>query len=176
MISFNQEAQALMEQLEQQLTSFGIDPDSSDGGHALRRLDGRPFVGATTEMMEVVKRYRGERRRYYSGGYMGQKRRELVRRVGYDAKNAAHLIRLLRMGIEFLTEGTLLVERADAAELLDIKRGAWSLEKVKAEAERLFQLAQEAYVRSTLPPEPDRPRAERLCVEMISHYHGLSIT
>jgi hypothetical protein len=89
-------------------------------------------------MMEVVKRYRGERRRYYSGGYMGQKRRELVRRVGYDAKNAAHLIRLLRMGIEFLTEGTMHVERADAPELLEIKRGAWPLEKVKAEAERLF--------------------------------------
>jgi DNA relaxase NicK len=64
-------------------------------------------------MMEVVKRYKGERRRFYSGGYMGKKRRELVVRVGYDAKNAAHLIRLLRMGIEFLTEGTLYVERAD---------------------------------------------------------------
>ena len=172
MISFNQEAQALMQQLEEQLTSFGIDPDSSDAGHSLRGLDGQPFVGATTEMMEVVKRYRGERRRYYSGGYMGQKRRELVRRVGYDAKNAAHLIRLLRMGIEFLTEGTMHVERADASELLDIKRGDWPLEKVKAEAERLFQLSQEAYVRSALPPEPDRERAERLCVEMISEYHA----
>lgn len=175
MISFNQEAQALMEQLEQQLTSFGIDPDSSDDGHSLRRLDGQPFVGATTAMMEVVKRYRGERRRYYSGGYMGPKRRELVRRVGYDAKNAAHLIRLLRMGIEFLTEGILHVERADGAELLDIKRGAWPLDKVKSEAERLFQLAQEAYVRSSLPAEPDRDRAERLSVEMISEYHKLGI-
>ena len=125
--------------------------------------------------MDVVKRYRGERHRYYSGGYMGQKRRELVRRFGYDAKNAAHLIRLLRMGIEFLTEGTLRVERADAAELLDIKRGDWTLEEVKSEAERLFQLAQEAYVRSSLPPEPDRERAERLCVEMISEYHKLGI-
>jgi hypothetical protein len=173
MISFNQEAQALMQQLEEQLTSFGINPDSADDGHSLRRLDGQPFVGATTGMMEVVKRYRGERHRYYSGGYMGQKRRELVRRVGYDAKNAAHLIRLLRMGIEFLSEGTLHVERADATELLDIKRGDWPLEKVKAEAERLFQLAQEAYVRSSLPPEPDRQRAEQLCVEMISEYHGL---
>jgi len=175
MISFNQEAQALMEQLEKQLTSFGIDPDSSDDGHALRGLDGQPFVGATTEMMEVVKRFRGERRRYYSGGYMGRKRRELVRRVGYDAKNATHLIRLLRMGIEFLTEGTLFVERADATELLDIKRGSWPLEKVKTEAERLFQLAREAYVRSTLPPEPDRDLAERLCVEMISEYHSLRL-
>jgi hypothetical protein len=173
MISFNQEAQALMQQLEEQLTSFGINPDSADDGHSLRRLDGQPFVGATTGMMEVVKRYRGERHRYYSGGYMGQKRRELVRRVGYDAKNAAHLIRLLRMGIEFLSEGTLHVERADATELLDIKLGDWPLEKVKAEAERLFQLAQEAYVRSSLPPEPDRQRAEQLCVEMISEYHGL---
>jgi len=125
MISFNQEAQNLMQQLENQLTAFGIDPDSSDAGHSLRGVDGQPFIGATTEMMEVVKRFRGERRRVYSGGYMGKKRRELVRRVGYDAKNAAHLIRLLRMGIEFLTEGTLYVERPDAAELLDIKRGVW---------------------------------------------------
>jgi hypothetical protein len=77
--------------------------------------------------------------------------------------------------LEFLTEGTLHIERADSAELLDIKRGDWPLEKVKAEAERLFQLAQEAYVLSTLPPEPDRERAERLCVEMISEYHTLAI-
>ena len=174
MISFNQEAQALMQHLEDQLISFGIEPESCDPGHSLRTLDGKPFVGATAEMMEVVKRYRGERRRYYSGGYMGQKRRELVRSVGYDAKNAAHLIRLLRMGIEFLTEGTMHVERADAPELLDIKRGRWPLEKVKDEAERLFQLSQEAYVRSTLPPEPDSARAERLCVEMISDYHMLA--
>jgi hypothetical protein len=94
MISFNQEAQVLMAQLEEQLTSFGIDPEGCDAGHSLHSLYGQPFVGATTERMEVVKRYRGERRRYYSGGYMGKKRRELVRRVGYDAKNAAHLIRL----------------------------------------------------------------------------------
>ena len=174
MISFNQEAQLLMQQLEDQLIAYDIDPESADAGSSLRTVDGKPFVGATTGMMEVVKRYRGERRRYYSGGYMGTKRRELVRRVGYDAKNAAHLIRLLRMGVEFLTEGTLYVERVDAPELLDIKRGAWPLEKVKAEAERLFRLAQESYVRSSLPPEPDRDRAERLCVQMITDYHQLS--
>jgi len=176
MISFNQEAQALMQRLEGELVSFDIDPDSCDAGNSLKRLDGQPFIGATTEMMEVVKRFRGERRRFYSGGYMGKKRRGLVRRVGYDAKNAAHLIRLLRMSIEFLTEGTVYVERADAVELLDIKSGAWSLERVKAEAERLFQLAQEAYVRSSLPSEPDRERAERLCVEMISEYHCLQLS
>lgn len=45
---------------------------------------------------------------------------------------------------------------------------------MKAEAERLFVLAQEAYVRSALPAEPDRDAAERLCVSMISDYHGLA--
>jgi hypothetical protein len=106
---------------------------------------------------------------------MGAKRRELVRRVGFDAKNAAHLIRLLRMGIEFLVEGELHVERADAAQLLEIKRGEWLLERVKEEAERLFRLAEEAYVRSTLPPKPDQWQAEQLCMEIISRYHGLAV-
>ena len=59
--------------------------------------------------------------------------------------------------------------------MMRILSTAKSMFKVKAEAERLFQLAQEAYVRSTLPPEPDRPRAERLCVEMISEYHKRAI-
>jgi hypothetical protein len=85
---------------------------------------------------------------------MGQKRRELVRRVGYDAKNAAHLIRLLRMGIEFLTEGTLHVKRADAAELLEIKRGAWPLEEVKSEAERSSNLPRKPTCAPLYHPKP----------------------
>jgi hypothetical protein len=67
------------------------------------------------------------------------------------------------------------VPKPKRAELLSIKRGEWPLEKVKAEAERLFQLAQEPYVRSSLPPEPDRERAEKLCVKMIAEYHGLKV-
>lgn len=37
-------------------------------------------------------------------GYMGEKRKRLVRKFGYDTKNACHLIRLLKMGIEFIQE------------------------------------------------------------------------
>ncbi|MFQ5627456.1 MAG: DNA polymerase beta superfamily protein [bacterium] len=107
-------------------------------------------------------------------GYMGEKRKQLVSRFGYDTKNAAHLIRLLNMGIEFLTEGVLYVERkSDARHLLAIKNGEHSLEEVKQEAEHLFKLAKEAYVKSNLPAEPDRVRAEQLLMEMIAGYHGL---
>jgi hypothetical protein len=173
MNAFNQEAQALMTSLESQLRDFDIDPDSADEGDSLRHLDGSAFAGASHEIMEVVRRYRGERNRYYSGGYMGAKRRELVRRHGYDCKNAAHLIRLLRMGIEFLIEGTLYVERQDKHELMEIKQGSWPLAKVNAEAERLFRLAEEAYVRSPLPAEPDKRAAEQLCISIVGDYHKL---
>lgn len=130
--------------------------------------------GASDALINKKKQYDEIRGKYYKG-YMGGKRRELVERFGYDCKNAAHLIRILRMGIEFLTDGTLYVEREDRHELMDIKRGAWPLGKVKAEAERLFQLAQESYVRSPLPPEPDRGRAEQLVISIVSDYHKLKV-
>lgn len=101
-------------------------------------------------------------------GYMGEKRKQLVERHGYDSKNAAHLIRLLRMGIEFLRDGRLYVERlVDNNELLEIKRGEWSLAQVKAEADRLFKVAEEAYLSSQLPMQADRERANALCVEVV---------
>ncbi len=56
-------------------------------------------------------------------GYMGLKRKHLVELFGYDTKNAAHLIRLLRMGTEALVTGELRVFRDDAPQLLEIKRG-----------------------------------------------------
>lgn len=107
---------------------------------------------------------------------MGDKRKELVKEFGYDTKNAAHLIRLLRMGIEFLTEGMLYVERADAEQLLAIKKGEWSLDKVKKEADHLFKLAEEAYVRSSLPAESDMKAAEELLSRIICNYHGWDTT
>jgi predicted nucleotidyltransferase len=100
-------------------------------------------------------------------GYMGAKRKQLVEKFGFDCKNAAHLIRLLRMGIEYLGDGTLRVFREDACELKEIKSGGWELERVQKEAERLFVLAQEAFVRSTLPAFPDKEKIEQLLITIL---------
>lgn len=99
-------------------------------------------------------------------GYMGAKRKNLVQKFGYDTKNAAHLIRLLRMGIEFLNEGELHVLRPDNKELLSIKKGEWTLEEVKQEAEKLFKRAEESYDRSKLPNKPDHEEINKLCVDI----------
>jgi predicted nucleotidyltransferase len=106
-------------------------------------------------------------------GVMGDKRRRLVEKHGYDTKNASHLIRLLRMGVEFLTDGVLHIHRHDAHELKAIKRGEWSLEKIKAESDKWFELSHEAYVRSPLPAQPDREKAEKLVIKWIKQFHNL---
>ena len=73
--------------------------------------------------LETLNRFRKLHHEHFSG-YMGEKRKAMVRKYQYDVKNAAHLIRLLRMGIEFLETGELQVFRtSDAGELKRIKRG-----------------------------------------------------
>jgi hypothetical protein len=92
----------------------------------------------------------------YHAAYMGEKRRRLVVQHGYDTKNAAHLIRLLRMCKEFLRDGEMRVWRTeDAEELKAIKRGEFSLETVKASAEELFAAIKDERETSPLPYAPD---------------------
>lgn len=103
-------------------------------------------------------------------GYMGKKRKALVEKYSFDTKNASHCIRLLKMSVEFLSSGELNVFRHDAPMLLEIKRGEWSLEQVKNEAKRLFNLADEAYVRSKLPEKPDYRKANEIVMEVLHEY------
>ena len=122
----------------------------------------------------VLQRFRKLHREHFSG-YMGEKRKNMVRRYQYDVKNAAHLIRLLRMGAEFVETGTLQVYRTeDADELKRIKRGGWTLDQVKAEAERLAGRMEPARARSPLPLEPDAEAADALLQGIHLHFLGLS--
>ncbi len=103
-------------------------------------------------------------------GYMGDKRKKLIEKYGYDTKNASHLIRLLKMGIEFLSTGQLNVLREDNTYLVDIKNGKYDLPYIKAEADRLFKLAELALVNSKLPDKVDEAKAEKLLVEILQEH------
>lgn len=104
----------------------------------------------------MADRLRLLRARYHSA-YMGEKRRGLVKKHGYDTKNAAHLVRLLKMCEEFMRTGILRVRMPTHTVymLKDIKRGAYSLEGVKALAEDLFSRCRLARDASDLPDRPD---------------------
>lgn len=89
-------------------------------------------------------------------GYMGEKRKALVERFGFDTKNAAHLVRLLHMGIEYQLTGELRVRRTwDRDMLIEIKRGAWTLERVQRYADDKFAEIRDSYARSVLPESID---------------------
>jgi hypothetical protein len=109
---------------------------------------------------------------------MGAKRKQLAERFGYDCKNAAHLLRLLKMGAEFMRTGTLLVDRraaGDADWLLSVKRGEWELKTVQMTAEALFaelKLAQEA---SSLPEAPDLRLVNELLMDILTYAHHTTI-
>lgn len=64
-------------------------------------------------------------------------RRELEVKSGYDTKHASHLVRLMRMGHEIMSQGKVIVKRPDAEELLDIKNGGWSYDRVMEYADKL---------------------------------------
>ncbi len=99
--------------------------------------------------------------------HQGKKRRERFEKFGYDCKNAAHLIRLLRMGIEALTSGEINVARHDAKQLREIKQGCWTLKQVESESERLQHLLDEAFVRCALPSKPNCEKAENLLIDIL---------
>lgn len=99
----------------------------------------------------------------YHAAYLGEKRRGLVLRHGYDTKNAAHLIRLLLMCVGFLDTGEMQVYRTeDAGMLRDIKSGKWDLEAVKNYADHLFRACREARDLSRLPDGPPEALVSRL--------------
>jgi hypothetical protein len=105
------------------------------------------------------------------GGDMGKKRKDLVDRFGYDVKNAAHLIRLLKMGAEALILGEMIVERPDNNQLLEIKRGEWTLDRVQKYADELFSNLDQALVRSSLAPKVDGSFANDLCMRIIRGFY-----
>jgi predicted nucleotidyltransferase len=105
-------------------------------------------------------------------GYMGANRKEVVQEVGYDTKAAAHALRLLWMGIEIFTHGSMCVDRTgiDAGTLKDIKRGAHTLETVMSWIDSARAELQLVYKNTHLPENPDWEGQERFLVDtMLGH-------
>lgn len=96
-----------------------------------------------------------------------EKRSVLEEQFGYDTKHAMHLVRLLRMGAEVLQTGELNVFRPDAAELLSIRNGAWSYDKIVKYAEDMNEwVLKDLYTKTALPRKPNIARAAQLMMDV----------
>lgn len=90
--------------------------------------------------------------------------------AGYDTKNGAHLVRLLRMGKEIVETGKVIVKRPDSQELLSIRNGAWSYDKIIDYAKSLDAEVKALYDKSPLPESPDLEAIETLQMELVEEH------
>lgn len=96
----------------------------------------------------------------------------LEEKYSFDCKHAAHLVRLMRMGVEVLKTGKINVDRTniDAEELKAIRVGAWKFEEVEEYANEMDKKMDALYKESNLQKEPQRKKIADLCVEISQEY------
>lgn len=94
-------------------------------------------------------------------------RYELEEKYGYDCKFAYHLVRLLKISEEILKEGTFSVYRPDREELMIIRNGGWSYEKLMEwNTEQEIKL-NGLYEKSTLQEHAQFEKINELCIEIV---------
>ncbi|MCP5021470.1 MAG: hypothetical protein GY930_06810 [bacterium] len=138
---------------------------------------GARWIGLDDNLVHVMKRereYRSARSewRQYQGWKANRNsaRAELEAKHGYDTKHGAHLVRLLRMGLEIARTGECIVWREghDGEELRAIRGGAWSYEELlewsNTRSLELRQLKRETMV---VPARPDHEAIDALCMELV---------
>lgn len=105
-------------------------------------------------------------------GYMGEKRKTLVNKFGYDVKNASHLVRLLLTLRDFLSEGVFSPYRGDrdADILIEIKTGKWHVETVKEYAAKIREEIDSIYLNCPIQEIPDKRKINDLCVRLLCEH------
>lgn len=99
---------------------------------------------------------------------------DLIAKYGYDTKHAMHLIRLLEMGIEILTERECRTLRPNAKYLLAVRHGLLTLEQLYKLADELEYKLEEAMIKSTIPDFPDVDKINSWTMSVIDKVHGLN--
>lgn len=94
-------------------------------------------------------------------------RAELIEKFGYDTKDAMHVVRLLRMGLEIIRGEGVKVKRPDAEELLAIRDGKWKLSDLLAYSESMHADLDILYEKSPLPMSPDKVKIDKLCQDLV---------
>lgn len=131
-------------------------------------------IGLDTNFIELLDKERqyGARMKEWQSFQTWQKTRNPARaaleeRFGYDTKHGMHLVRLMRMCREILEGRGVIVRRPDAAELLEIRAGAWTYERLIEWAQHQDDELEALAKTSPLPRSVDRHALDRLCAQLV---------
>jgi len=120
----------------------------------LSRNSAKQFVGFADSQF---KRLTGEK----GSGQKGQ-RPEYIGKYGYDTKAAMHGLRLLYECHELMTRGEITLPRPEKDLLIEVRGGAWTLEKVLRQSQKMFHEVDHAVQTSPLPERVDRRAISQL--------------
>jgi len=116
----------------------------------------KPFLGFADDQM---KRLLGEK------GQKNIHRAELEEMHGYDTKYAMHVIRLYGEAKELMEYGRITLPRPNKDELIEIRKGKYSLAEIRELGAQLESEALAAQVTSPLPDKVDRDTISGLLAE-----------
>ncbi len=162
---------------------FGLPEVTTLSRDQLKAAEVTGGLGLSPEVMDVVvreRRYHGAMntwRRYRTWQReRNPERAALEAAHGYDTKHGAHLVRLLRMGLEIVRTGGVHVWRGDRDrdELLAIRAGAWPYERLVAWADDRHQELTAHLDRDVaVPAEPDHARLDAMCCALVEEALGI---
>jgi hypothetical protein len=96
-------------------------------------------------------------------------------KFGFDAKHALHLVRLINMAKEILTDCKMTVYRPDRELLIDIRNGKWSYEQLEKYAEESEKELEKLYETSKLRNTADYIGIENLYQEICEEHYKIKI-
>jgi hypothetical protein len=107
-------------------------------------------------------------------GQMGEKRKALRAKFGYDTKYAYHTIRLAHMLLEFIRsdgrEMNVYRKGIDSDLLLEIRDGKFSKDAIVSVAEDKLNQARVLVETSKLPEKPDKEGIRILCKTILREH------
>jgi predicted nucleotidyltransferase len=113
----------------------------------------KPFLGFADDQMKRLLGQKGQKNIH---------RAELEDKHGYDTKYAMHVIRLYGEAKELMEHGRITLPRPNRDELVEIRRGKYSLTEIQELGAQLESEALAAQATSPLPDEVDRDKISRL--------------
>jgi predicted nucleotidyltransferase len=116
----------------------------------------KPFLGFAGDQM---KRLLGEK------GQKNTHRAELENKYGYDTKYAMHVIRLYGEAKELMELGRITLPRPNRDELVEIRKGKYSLSEIRELGAQLESEALAAQATSPLPNDVNREAISRQLAE-----------
>lgn len=98
-------------------------------------------------------------------------RKELVEKYGFDTKHAYHIIRLAYQCQQILEEGDMDITR-NSEMLKSIRRGEWTLERIKERFYEKEKELDELYTKSSLAYSPNWKHLTNMLMACIEMKHG----